>query len=271
MKKYLKMILFVVVTLILVSCSQNLETKTFYLNSEGNKIQITYEFKDGKAVKQSTKNEILYKNLDIKTKEEAIKLIASTEDLYKGSGIKHEVEYNDEYLTEKIDVDYDKLSTEDMNELVFITEGESKKNLTKKNIKDKMINLGFSENELDSSQEEITKYNKIVKNFKEVSVKDIQSLEKEIVLFVGYAECPYCRIFAPKLLEASKNENKEIYYLNTNNLSDTEEENKLLKSLNLETVPALFNYADNKIKTFEFEDSENVSVKDIQLFFKEND
>lgn len=67
-----------------------------------------------------------------------------------------------------------------------------------------MENLGFKDSANKKSLEkEIEEYTNTIKNFIGVSVEKIKFIKnKKIVLYLGFKECPYCRIFAPKLLEA---------------------------------------------------------------------
>lgn len=271
MKKYLLGCLFFLVTL--TACSAKTEEKSYYLNSNGNETEITYYFENDIAIKQATVSKVSYENLNVSNEEEARKALASTNEMYDNNkGISHSIEYNEDYLVEKISVDYKDIDEEDMEQLAILVGNSSGADeLTPEKIDESMEGLGFKNSESkESIEKEIAEYTKTISNFSSVSVEDILGIKDEkIILYVGYKECPYCRIFAPKLLEASSDTNAEIFYLDTTTIGESPDEEEFIEELALETVPALFVIENGKkVKTFEFESSAEVTVQEMAKFLK---
>lgn len=63
-----------------------------------------------------------------------------------------------------------------------------------------------------------TNYQRVVSEFREISVSDIKKLKDsgdKVMIYVGKESCPACVEFAPKLLDAKKKVNIPIYYLDS--------------------------------------------------------
>lgn len=95
--------------------------KTYYINNDGSETEITYYFKNDGAFKQSTVSKVLYENLNVANEKETRKTLATTNEMYDGSkGISHSIEYNDDYVVEKISVNYNEIDKEDLKELAIL-------------------------------------------------------------------------------------------------------------------------------------------------------
>ncbi len=94
---------------------------------------------------------------------------------------------------------------------------------------------------------EKSNYAKLSKEFTTVSVDEIQtklSNNESFFLYTGRVTCPYCRIAVPILHETSKEENIEIFYLDSENTNERPDLKAFRDSHEIKTVPN-FGYFDN--------------------------
>lgn len=99
---------------------------------------------------------------------------------------------------------------------------------------------------LVACQSQEDKYKSQVKAFKKVEVAEINSMieeKKDFNLYIGRENCPYCLILAPQLAELAKNENVEVYYLDT--INTTVEMDNFFKEYKLEYVPSLLIFTED--------------------------
>ncbi|MBO0480415.1 DUF1307 domain-containing protein [Vagococcus fluvialis] len=270
-----KTFIMMVSLLFLSSCSSKKQNIEYYFSAEGTSAKTTFELKDKVAINQVTESRIDYESMDIKNKTDGENKLKSNIERYNNiEGVDYTIEFRDYYLIEKTYIDYEKVKKNDFQKLNSYY--SDKKELTGDNINTMMNKLGFSKSsdiylEAQKDQNEVGKYLLVTNKFNEISISDVNQKKENIFLFIGFKECPYCRIFAPKLLEAVQNTNKKVYYLNTNTITESEEENRLLEALELDTVPALYLLEkDGEYREFKFENSENVEVKEIENFLKQN-
>ncbi|HER5543219.1 TPA: thioredoxin [Streptococcus pyogenes] len=85
-------------------------------------------------------------------------------------------------------------------------------------------------------------FEKIVANFIPSSVAEVTSAiasGKDMIVFLGRSSCPYCRRFAPKLAQAATDNQKDVYFVDSENAADAAELAAFRENYQLVTVPAL--------------------------------
>lgn len=85
-------------------------------------------------------------------------------------------------------------------------------------------------------------FEEIVANFIPSSVAEVTSAiasGKDMIVFLGRSSCPYCRRFAPKLAQVATDNQKEVYFVDSENAADTAELAAFRENYQLVTVPAL--------------------------------
>ncbi|VDC39968.1 thiol reductase thioredoxin [Streptococcus pyogenes] len=85
-------------------------------------------------------------------------------------------------------------------------------------------------------------FEEIVANFIPSSVAEVTSAiasGKDMIVFLGRSSCPYCRRFAPKLAQVATDNQKEVYFVDSENAADAAELAAFRKNYQLVTVPAL--------------------------------
>lgn len=85
-------------------------------------------------------------------------------------------------------------------------------------------------------------FEEIVANFIPSSVAEVTSAiasGKDMIVFLGRSSCPYCRRFAPKLVQVATDNQKEVYFVDSENAADAAELAAFRENYQLVTVPAL--------------------------------
>ncbi|HEP4338020.1 TPA: thioredoxin [Streptococcus pyogenes] len=85
-------------------------------------------------------------------------------------------------------------------------------------------------------------FEEIVANFIPSSVAEVTSAiasGKDMIVFLGRSSCPYCRRFAPKLAQVATDNQKEVYFVDSENAADASELAAFRENYQLVTVPAL--------------------------------
>ncbi|HEQ9027415.1 thioredoxin domain-containing protein [Streptococcus pyogenes] len=85
-------------------------------------------------------------------------------------------------------------------------------------------------------------FEEIVANFIPSSVAEVASAiasGKDMIVFLGRSSCPYCRRFAPKLAQVATDNQKEVYFVDSENAADAAELAAFRENYQLVTVPAL--------------------------------
>lgn len=85
-------------------------------------------------------------------------------------------------------------------------------------------------------------FEEIVANFIPSSVAEVTSAiasGKDMIIFLGRSSCPYCRRFAPKLAQVATDNQKEVYFVDSENAADAAELAAFRENYQLVTVPAL--------------------------------
>lgn len=84
-------------------------------------------------------------------------------------------------------------------------------------------------------------FQEIVAAFRAVSPQEVEeqvAADKDVILFVGRASCPYCQRFAPKLARVVKEDGLAINFINSENLSQLADIQALRAKYGMKTVPA---------------------------------
>ncbi|HER3682389.1 TPA: thioredoxin [Streptococcus pyogenes] len=85
-------------------------------------------------------------------------------------------------------------------------------------------------------------FEEIVANFIPSSVAEVTSAiasGKDMIVFLGRSSCPYCRRFAPKLAQVATDNQKDVYFVDSENAVDAAELAAFRENYQLVTVPAL--------------------------------
>ncbi|HER4943797.1 TPA: thioredoxin [Streptococcus pyogenes] len=85
-------------------------------------------------------------------------------------------------------------------------------------------------------------FEEIVANFILSSVAEVTSAiasGKDMIVFLGRSSCPYCRRFAPKLAQVATDNQKDVYFVDSENAADAAELAAFRENYQLVTVPAL--------------------------------
>ncbi|HEP1683916.1 TPA: thioredoxin domain-containing protein [Streptococcus pyogenes] len=85
-------------------------------------------------------------------------------------------------------------------------------------------------------------FEEIVANFIPSSVAEVASAiasGKDMIVFLGRSSCPYCRRFAPKLAQVATDNQKDVYFVDSENAADAAELAAFRENYQLVTVPAL--------------------------------
>ncbi|WP_136295470.1 thioredoxin domain-containing protein [Streptococcus pyogenes] len=85
-------------------------------------------------------------------------------------------------------------------------------------------------------------FEEIVANFIPSSVAEVTSAiasDKDMIVFLGRSSCPYCRRFAPKLAQVATDNQKDVYFVDSENAADAAELAAFRENYQLVTVPAL--------------------------------
>ncbi|VGU04442.1 bacteriocin transporter [Streptococcus pyogenes] len=85
-------------------------------------------------------------------------------------------------------------------------------------------------------------FEEIVANFIPSSVAEVTSAiasGKDMIVFLGRSSCPYCHRFAPKLAQVATDNQKDVYFVDSENAADAAELAAFRENYQLVTVPAL--------------------------------
>lgn len=146
-KKGIVMLLIVTIAFILGACGAKEETRTFEYEENGIISTLTFYYEGDKVTKQTSENVVPYESVGISSKEEAKEmfdpLFGELEDV---EGINQTMDYSDTEITEKIEVDFKKLDTDEAKRLsIMVFEGESTDSISMKKTAETLINQGFVE------------------------------------------------------------------------------------------------------------------------------
>ncbi|XJS11670.1 glutaredoxin family protein [Aerococcaceae bacterium WGS1372] len=115
---------------------------------------------------------------------------------------------------------------------------------------------------------EIEIFNQLVNDFEEINAEEaedkLQSVQGTVV-FLGRPTCPFCRKFAPKLHEVSKNAEVDVYYVNSEKEGQEVALSEFREKYGLATVPSLLVSAEDNVKV---RSDSSMSTEEITSFIK---
>lgn len=105
--------LLLVAVFLLAACGKKNESKTFKLERNGVSVQIEVEYDGDRVVRQKTHTVAKYADSGFINKEDAKnKIDPISKDYNEVKGIKHKMNYKDDYFVEDIDSDFENLDLE---------------------------------------------------------------------------------------------------------------------------------------------------------------
>ncbi|EAK9823666.1 DUF1307 domain-containing protein [Listeria monocytogenes] len=127
------MTLFVmVVAVMLVACGGEEETKTYELSKNSTESKLTYTCKGDNVIKQTDEYTMPYTALGVSSKAEAEKFFKEIIDkLQNIDGLTVKVEYKDDKAIETLEIDYTKISSENIKGIPGLTmSGDTSKGIS---------------------------------------------------------------------------------------------------------------------------------------------
>ncbi|MCU09465.1 DUF1307 domain-containing protein [Listeria monocytogenes] len=127
------MTLFVmVVAVMLVACGGEEETKTYELSKNSTESKLTYTCKGDNVIKQTDEYTMPYTALGVSSKTEAEKFFKEIIDkLQNIDGLTVKVEYKDDKAIETLEIDYTKISSENIKGIPGLTmSGDTSKGIS---------------------------------------------------------------------------------------------------------------------------------------------
>ena len=118
--------------------------------------------------------------------------------------------------------------------------------------------------------EETKEYYSQVETFKQIDINTLESKKEtndSFYVYIGRKSCPYCRVFVPKLKQASINTKTLIYYLDIENTIENSLEGEFMKQNRIETVPALL-FLNEGTQDHLTINSEKITIDEIAAFLK---
>ncbi|EHM7943817.1 YehR family lipoprotein [Listeria monocytogenes] len=147
LKKGTTVLFVMIMAVMLVACGDKEETKTYSLSQNGVDSKLTYTYKGDKVTKQTAENTMSYASLGVASKEDAEKMLKATSDKFQGiDGLKENIEYKDDKAIETLEVDYTKISSEDMNKIPGMSSnGDTSKGISMEESAKMLESQGYKE------------------------------------------------------------------------------------------------------------------------------
>lgn len=147
LKKGTTVLFVMIMAVMLVACGDKEETKTYSLSQNGVDSKLTYTYKGDKVTKQTAENKMSYASLGVASKEDAEKMLKATSDKFQGiDGLKEKIEYKDDKAIETLEVDYTKISSEDMNKIPGMSSnGDTSKGISMEESAKMLESQGYKE------------------------------------------------------------------------------------------------------------------------------
>ncbi|MDY6065470.1 MAG: thioredoxin family protein [Finegoldia sp.] len=86
--------------------------------------------------------------------------------------------------------------------------------------------------------------------------------DKDGLIYFGADYCPYCKVFKPILLDASKASNKKVYYFDTEYDKDSKFYKKMMDDYEIKSIPKLFKLEKGKVTGSIDDESSPIKVKE---------
>lgn len=106
----------------------------------------------------------------------------------------------------------------------------------------------------------------ILNTFTEVTPNEAQALIDERngkVIFIGFAQCPYCQKFAPKLKQVADEHDLTVYFVNSRRNDTIEDVETLRAKYDAKTVPTLIYAGEEEVSV---KSDSSMPVEDIKRF-----
>ncbi|EAF5034320.1 TPA_asm: hypothetical protein GEK10_12795 [Listeria monocytogenes] len=147
LKKGTAVLFVMIMAVMLVACGDKEETKTYTLSQNGVDSKLTYTYKGDKVTKQTAENTMSYASLGVDSKKDAEKMLKATSDKFQGiDGLKEKIEYKDDKAIETLEVDYTKISSEDMNKIPGMSSnGDTSKGISMEESAKMLESQGYKE------------------------------------------------------------------------------------------------------------------------------
>ncbi|EHU0602448.1 YehR family lipoprotein [Listeria monocytogenes] len=147
LKKGTTVLFVMIMAVMLVACGDKEETKTYSLSQNGVDSKLTYTYKGDKVTKQTAETTMSYASLGVASKEDAEKMLKATSDKFQGiDGLKEKIEYKDDKAIETLEVDYTKISSEDMNKIPGMSSnGDTSKGISMEESAKMLESQGYKE------------------------------------------------------------------------------------------------------------------------------
>lgn len=146
MRKTWAIFLLTVISVVLASCGNNDETRTFEMSESGVESTLVYTYSGDEVISQSTENKIDYETLGI-DKAQAEEAFAPYAEEYEGlAGVQYAIEFEDDQATESISIVYDELNYEEIQNVEGIAfEGDPAEGISMERSAEMLLNQGYTE------------------------------------------------------------------------------------------------------------------------------
>lgn len=94
----------------------------------------------------------------------------------------------------------------------------------------------------------------------------VSTNEAPVIVYLGYNECPFCKVFTPKINQLASELDVEIHYYNTNERGNDATFSNAMQLYNVETVPHAFIVENAKAGSLVNHES---SMEEIEAFLLE--
>lgn len=81
-----------------------------------------------------------------------------------------------------------------------------------------------------------------------IEARELLTRKDKVILFIGRITCPYCQLFVPKLASVSAELEKQVYYLNSEDMQDFTAIQSLRNDYGVATVPGLLVANSGEVK-----------------------
>ncbi|MDO5732799.1 MAG: thioredoxin domain-containing protein, partial [Eubacteriales bacterium] len=102
---------------------------------------------------------------------------------------------------------------------------------------------------------EVEAYKKALEDFEVLKYDEfVKKMEEDgdaFILYVGEVDCPYCRHFAPILVDYAKNHKVHVIHVDAEEYDTNDDFVDFLEKHKVETIPAIFVVKDKEAKHFD--------------------
>ena len=126
--KQVAILVLAVLAMMLMACTGSEKSVTYVLETKDTSTKIVYVAKGDIVQTQTTYTEMAYTVIGVTTQEEAKIMVEPIVEMYQGiEGLTHSIDYEEDMLIEKLEVDYTKANIEDIKDLFgSVFDGDAK-------------------------------------------------------------------------------------------------------------------------------------------------